>query len=331
MSCHGMDFETVEMLLACDADHCSGGVRMRKISYVVLISLLVFGAGACSRRKSSDDPLAGIFRFDPSSAQALPGETINFSLLNGIPPYQLGFEDTGDLQSYDDISEVVAYLNADNGVGSYTVGPNNNCSDRLAAQDSTGASCFLEITVGDGGDITGGDTGHDAGSGFFTVKDMFDYLNYEREMYSGTGGHGTAPHGGYDGYPWEGQGLPESQPYTWSITFAWDSELAEEAQTEAERLRDGGSTQGRRFSHQGYGGEPMWLLGLDSPKYMASGLSEADTAAYPWWKNNNGTARMALHYQTGTAPNNHKTRIGIGKADTGVNDVWWVFIYGEAK
>jgi hypothetical protein len=73
----------------------------------------------------------------------------------------------------------------------------------------------------------------------------------------------------------------------------------------------------------------MWLSGLDMPKYMASGLSKPETMDYPWWKNNNGTARMALHYQTGTAPYNHKTRIGIGKADAGVNDVWWVFIYGE--
>ncbi|TET33472.1 MAG: hypothetical protein E3J72_16770 [Planctomycetota bacterium] len=180
------------------------------------------------------------------------------------------------------------------------------------------------------GSINGGDTGNDAGNKIFTVKDMFDYLNYKREIYAGTGGHGTAPHGGFDGYPWEGENLPESQPYTWSITFTWDSELAKEAQGEAERLRDGGSPVGRRFKHQSpIGGEPMWLEGLDAPKYMASGFCSPDTAQYAWWKTNNGTARMALHYQTGTAPYNHKTKLGIGKADTGDNDIWWVFLYGE--
>lgn len=302
---------------------------MRKGFLLIFLALLVLCAGAC-KKKSHDDAGVFIFCFDPSSAQVLPGETVNFTIRNGVPPYQLGFENTWDLQSYDDIGQVVAYLNADTGTGSYTAGPNNNTTDRLAGQDSTGARCFLTVTVGEGGDVTGGDTVNDAGSGFYTVKDMYDYLNYQREMYAGTGGHGTLPHGGYDGYPWEGINLPESQPYTWSVTFAWDKDLASEAQAEAERLRAGGSQLGRRFNHQS-AGEPMWLSGLDAPKYMASGLSKPETVDYPWWKNNNGTARMALHYQTGTAPCNHKTRIGIGKADSGTNDVWWVFIYGEKE
>jgi len=185
---------------------------------------------------------------------------------------------------------------------------------------------------GGGGTYTGGDTTNDALTGMFTADDMFNEINRKRQMY--------ATHGGYGDYPWQaghGDGTQNIQPWTWPVTMKWDDDLAKEAQDEAERIRDGGSPNGQRFAYQNGSEEAFWGTGLDTPKYMISARSYEGTDHkqysydYRWWSEFNGTAREGIFYQTGMTHTAHdcKTKLGVGKADLGANDVWWVLIFGE--
>jgi len=137
----------------------------RCISFVLVLFLALCAGCAPSGGGSSDDTGGGggtDFAFNPSSVSANPGDAVSFSLVNGTPPYQFGYIDPNDIQSYDDPADVVATFDENTGIGTYTVGPNPNCTDRLAARDSDGKLAYLVITVGDG---TGGGGGGGSGSG----------------------------------------------------------------------------------------------------------------------------------------------------------------------
>jgi plastocyanin len=143
---------------------------MRKLVYVLFTVLLITCVAACAGKSSSSSDGSGsggggsdVFCFSPETAAANPGDTVSFTILNGTPPYQFGYVDAADIQSYSDPSQIQATFDSNTGVGSYTVGPNSDCTDKIAAQDSTGALCYMTITVGSGGGGGGG-----GGSGDFT-------------------------------------------------------------------------------------------------------------------------------------------------------------------
>ena len=135
---------------------------MRRALFFVLVLLLAFWIAACNS-KDSDSPVpaggggggggSNYFRFSPETASANPGDTVNFSLVNGTPPFQLGYL---SIQSYDNPADAQGSFDPNTGTGSYVVGPNGECTDILAAQDSTGEGCSMTIYVGSGG---GGGTG----------------------------------------------------------------------------------------------------------------------------------------------------------------------------
>jgi uncharacterized protein YkwD len=125
------------------------------------------------------DPTA--FRFEPSEVTASPGETVNFTLVNGVAPFQVGYVDAADIQSYDDPSQIQGQLDPNAGTGYYVVGPNNDCIDMLAAVDSDGALCYMTITVGSGGEPgPGSGPGPLPGSPNADETEVFNIVNDER-------------------------------------------------------------------------------------------------------------------------------------------------------
>jgi hypothetical protein len=84
-------------------------------------------------------------KFVPESASGQPGETINFSIVNGTPNYQVGFESAADLTSYGSINEVQAQYNQTTGSGWYKVGPYGPGVDRLCALDSKSQRAYLTV------------------------------------------------------------------------------------------------------------------------------------------------------------------------------------------
>ena len=135
---------------------------MRKTAYIILAILLTAFVSACGGKDSSSSGASGgggggdVFCFNPQTASVNPGETVSFTLENGVPPYQFGYVNAADIQSYSDPSQIQATFDSNTGAGSYTIGPNTDCTDKPAAQDSTGALCYLTITVGTGGGGGGG-------------------------------------------------------------------------------------------------------------------------------------------------------------------------------
>jgi hypothetical protein len=193
---------------------------------------------------------------------------------------------------------------------------------------STGTSTGTG-TGGNGGGGTPGTPGtNDAGTGMSAVQDMFNYVNSSRQTY--------ASHGGYGDYPWEAghnNGMQNIIPWTWPVSMTWDQGLADEAQQLADAIAAGGSPFGRKFNFQNSTTkEAFWADGLDTAKYRICAQSlDSSTEDSRWFSHSNGTAREGIFYQTGMALTAHdcKTKLGVGKADVGANDIWWVLIFGE--
>ncbi|TET31441.1 MAG: hypothetical protein E3J72_22245 [Planctomycetota bacterium] len=189
--------------------------------------------------------------------------------------------------------------------------------------------------TGTGGGYTGtpGTPGtNDAGTPHSTVQSMFDHVNTQRNIYASC-------HDGYADYPFTASSEDQHiNPWTWSVTMTWNDGLAAEAQDEADRLAQSGGPKGKKCQPYINPGvtvitEPYWAYGLETQKYMVSarswegGVNGQDGTR--WWEQSNGYARQGIFYQTGRIPYNHKTMLGVGKADVGANDIWWVLIFGE--
>lgn len=162
------------------------------------LAVLAGCAGGSSSSSSAGDTagggtVGGELSFSPSSAYCEPGQTVSFILLNGTPPYQFGYTDAADIRSYGDPSQIQATFDSNTGSGSYTVGPNSSCLDRIAASDSTGAICHMSITVSDGTtpdpdpdpDPTpdGGSGGTGGTTGYATIANGYSYCP---DTYDGT-------------------------------------------------------------------------------------------------------------------------------------------------
>lgn len=124
------------------------------------------------------------FTFVPSEITVAPGERIDFVLEKGVSPYQVGYVDAADIESYSDLSQMEGQVNTETGVGYYVAGPNDNCTDRLAAMDANGEVCYLTITVSS----SGGEPpppppgpGRLPGSPTAGEEAVFDMVNQERQ------------------------------------------------------------------------------------------------------------------------------------------------------
>jgi len=123
------------------------------------------------------------FCFMPSTITVVPGETVNFNIQNGISPYQFGYINSTDIQSYSDVAQIQAQFDASGGSGFYVVGINDNCTDKLAAMDSTGEICYLTIIISVSGDPNP-DPNPDPEPGPTANADeveVFDIVNDERQ------------------------------------------------------------------------------------------------------------------------------------------------------
>jgi plastocyanin len=143
------------------------------VGFMILAAALVMFTAGCAQRSSSsgggsssdDSPGSpgatgsGSFRFEPASVYAYPGQTVQFTLLDGTASYKFGYQDPSDICSYYSVSQIQATFNSNTGVGSYTVGPYGNCTDRLAAQDGAGSICYMTVVVLDDGSGSGTDPG----------------------------------------------------------------------------------------------------------------------------------------------------------------------------
>jgi hypothetical protein len=137
-----------------------------------MVALLVVLSAGCKQSSDSSgtgsaaDPSTGTgavgFSFQPASAYAYPGQTVHFTLVDGIPPYRIGYVNSTDIGSYDDPNQIQGSLDSNKGEGAYLVGPNGDCIDKLAAEDGSGRRCFLTVYVlstgGSGTDPSGGGT-----------------------------------------------------------------------------------------------------------------------------------------------------------------------------
>lgn len=89
-------------------------------------------------------------RFDPPTLNASVGEVVYFSLNGGVPPYQFGFRQIDDCQSYDNYADADESIDQYTGQGWYRVGSIAPCVDRLCGLDSSGGEVYLEINISTG-------------------------------------------------------------------------------------------------------------------------------------------------------------------------------------
>ncbi len=177
---------------------------------------------------------------------------------------------------------------------------------------------------------SGAPSGDGGGTGFSSPKEMFDHVNKTRTSY--------ASHIPYDGYPFKGV---NAATRTWALTMTWDEGLAAEAQAAANAVASGAKPKGTGFPYQPPNpGEGMYLYGGDTARYMVTALSSASTVGKDgggwtsddpgkWHLTSNGMYRQAVAYQTGSGAFNKKSKLGVGMADAGGGNVWWVLVFGQ--
>ena len=168
-------------------------------------------------------------------------------------------------------------------------------------------------------DGTPGEPSFGSGSSFGSVEEMLDYLNEQRQAYDF--------HDRYKGFPFGGGQYHQS--YTWPLTFDWDDGVAAAAQTEADAVAGSGTPSGQETVASGPGGETLFLDGLNSPHYMVSAKERAgafDTQECALC-NANPIMRMAVYYHDPGWDGPVLDTIGIGAADAGGGDTWWVMIF----
>lgn len=190
-----------------------------------------------------------------------------------------------------------------------TTGTSGGMAGSSGTGTGAGASSSSGATTGAGGGPSFGQ------SNFGSVTEMFDYVNMERQGY--------APHDRYRGFPFQGE---YHQMTTWPLVLEWDDAAAELAQAEADAVAGGAAPSGQpTFANPGV--EPIYVSGVNTDTYMVSGverpgLFETETCTLC---NSNPFMRMAVYYHDPGGAGPVLTRIGIGAADMGNGNTWWVF------
>jgi len=163
----------------------------------------------------------------------------------------------------------------------------------------------------------GADSGATIGSGshFGAVMEFFDYVNEKREGYSN--------HDRYAGFPFSG-GYYHTN-VTWPYTMQWSDTAAAAAQAEANAVAGGATPSGTQtFANPGQ--LPIYVDGLNTGDYMVGGKERPGsfTTETCTLCNSNPFMRMAVFYHDPNGDGPVLTRLGIGAADLGNGDTWWV-------
>ncbi len=189
--------------------------------------------------------------------------------------------------------------------------------------DPTG-STSTGSTTGSTGSTTGSTTGSAeepsfGDSVFDDVIGMFDYVNGERKGYQ--------PHDRYRGFPLAGG---YHQFVTWPIVLEWSDSAAAIAQAQADAVAGGAAPKGMpTFANPGT--EPVYVDGVDTTQYMVGGVERPDT--FPTeictMCRSNPAMRMSAFYHDPGGQGPVLTKLGIGAADMGNGDTWWVLRFEE--
>ena len=213
----------------------------------------------------------------------------------------------------------------------------HGCSDhrsRGGSGSDGGADGGTEPDAGSNGGAGGGggtagagagaDAGSDAGSGgatfgsgsfFSSVDEFFDYVNEKRQSY--------APHDRWAGFPFAGGYYHDN--VTWPYVMQWSDAAAIAAQAEADAVAGGAAPSGQETGANP-GQLPIYIDGLNTADYQVGGKERP--GSFPTETctlcNSNGFMRMGVFYHDPGGDGPVLTSLGIGAADMGNGDTWWV-------
>jgi hypothetical protein len=161
-------------------------------------------------------------------------------------------------------------------------------------------------------------------SRFDSVVEFLAYLKQGRS--------GFDDHIRYKGMAWEGEMHSDA---TFPIWFTHSSRLQAIAQTEAQRLVEGGDFRGAQVRGEGssIGGQylPFWVEGINTAHWMIS-FREGDYTRNDWhdfplnW--GNIPAKFAFHYHDFGGDGPVIRMLGVGAAALG-KDTFWVMRFGS--
>lgn len=154
-----------------------------------------------------------------------------------------------------------------------------------------------------------------SGSNFSSVQGYFNYVNDKRKSY--------ASHTRWSGFPFSG-GKYHSN-VTWPYTMQWSDAAAAAAQVEADAVA-GGASPGGKQTLANPGQLPIYVDGLNTASYMVGGKERPGSFITSTCTlcNSNTFMRMAVFYHDPGGAGPVLTRIGIGAADLGNGETWWV-------
>jgi hypothetical protein len=154
-----------------------------------------------------------------------------------------------------------------------------------------------------------------SGSNFSSVKEFLAYVNQKRESYSN--------HKRWAGFPFSGGHYHTN--VTWPYTMKWSDQAASAAQSEADAVAGGVAPSGKKtFANPGQ--LPIVIDGLNSASYMVGGKERPGsfTTETCTLCNSNPFMRMGVFYHDPGGDGPVLTHIGVGAADLGNGDTWWV-------
>ncbi|HFE47025.1 MAG TPA: hypothetical protein ENJ18_16330 [Nannocystis exedens] len=206
----------------------------------------------------------------------------------------------------------------DTSSGSASTSSDETSTTDATATGSTGSTGATGSTTDTG--TTGGAQDPSFGNSVLDdVSDMFDYVNGERQDYQ--------PHDRYRGFPLAGG---YHQTVTWPIVLEWSDSAAAIAQAQAQAVAQGAAPKGMpTFANPGT--EPVYVEGVDTTMYMVEGVERPDQFLTEICTlcNSNPAMRMSVFYQDPGGQGPVLTKLGIGAADMGNGDTWWVLRFEE--
>lgn len=188
--------------------------------------------------------------------------------------------------------------------------------DASVGADSGGAEAGSQGDASGGADTgSGGGASFGSGSNFGSVQEFFNYVNDTRNSYS--------THKRWKGFPFSGGSYHKD--VTWPYTMKWSAAAAAAAQKEADAVA-GGAIPGGTKTMNNPGQLPIVIDGLNTQDYMVGGKERPGsfTTSTCTLCNSNPFMRMGVFYHDPGSAGPKLTSLGIGAADMGNGDTWWV-------
>ncbi len=213
------------------------------------------------------------------------------------------------------IASAACGAGSDSNDGSSSSSSTSSSSGSTSSSGTSSSSSTSSSSGTDAGSDAGGGATLGSGSNFGSVDEFFGYVNGQRESY--------ASHDRYAGFPFT-SGYYHSN-VTWPYTMQWSDTAAAVAQAEADAVAGGAAPSGEEtFANPGQ--LPIYVDGLNTVDYLVGGRERpgsftTDTCTLC---NSNGFMRMAVFYHDPGGDGPVLTRLGIGAADMGNGDTWWV-------